>query len=527
MLARRALHGMAVSGVLVVIGLCTVIPRPAAAALDCSQYTALRVARFRAAAARVVRACLRRSARKGIVCPDEKLTTRLASLHAAAVKALERRCPGGNAEGKIAAEQEDVLCELLAICPSPTRFGAVDLRVLGSSPGSGARSGATRTLRLDAGWTALTHDLGVLEGADVTAELDNCDGATDTICDLHGATTGVSFGAPSPVSGGGIATCITVEFGSDLTGTLDLATGDVSESAQLHVRYYRGATIAAPCSACLVDDGDPQLGEAGTCQSGPSFGQSCTVEGLADVGYGSNRATSTQCPPDPAKLIGDFRSTVTVTTGQSTLATTGDSPACYGKPGASCPCDTCNTAEPIACTSDADCPESGGAPGICGGKRCIGPTATLGTPCTTSTECGSGSVCGRTGEPTKPDACLYLEDESPTGCQPVSEGYGECVSGPLDEVCEIQHHLGCLQDVDCQPPNAAIPGDRCIVRNRGCFLDPIVTTGAPDPPVDGTAHPVLAGSFCMGPSSRSAQNVVTGIPGPVRFVWPTELTLGN
>jgi hypothetical protein len=538
MLARRALHCTAVSGLLIITGLGTIHPRPAAAALDCSQYTTLRVTRFRAAAERVVEACLRRSARKGIICPDEKLTTRLAALHAAAVKALERRCPGGNGEGKISAEQEDVLCDLLAICPSPTptppqptpsRFGAVTLRVLASSAGGAAtalaRGAATRTLRVDAGWTALTHDLGVLEGADVTAELDNCDGVTDTICDIHGATTGVSFGAPSPVSGGGIATCMTVEFGSDLTGTLDLATGDLTETAQLHIEYYRGFSIYAPCSACLVADGDPELGEAGTCESGPAFGQPCTVEGLGDVGYGGERGTSTQCPPDPAKLIGDFRSVVTATTGQSTLAVTAASPPCSYSNLGQCPCATCNTAEQIACSSNADCPVSGGAPGICGGRRCVSGTMN-GTPCASSTECDSG-LCTRTGEPTKRDACLYMEDEDPTGCQPVSEGYGVCVSGPLDTVCEVQHHRGCIQDADCQPPSGVIPGDRCIVRNRGCFLDPIVTTGTPDPPAGGVAHPVLAGSFCMGPSVRAAHNDVTGLPGPVRFLWPSELTLEN
>ena len=64
-------------------------------------------------------------------------------------------------------------------------------------------------------------------------------------------------------------------------------------------------------------------------------------------------------------------------------------------------------------------------------------------------------------------------------------------------------------------------------RGNAVLLDPIEATGTPDPPTENVAHPVLVGTFCMGTSASTAINAVSGLPGPVRFVWPAEVSLSQ
>lgn len=408
-------------------------------------------------------------------------------------------------------------------CPSTT-FGTVTVRVTHDNAGGapfGARVAPSgRALTVDLGWSGISHDLQLLEGAQFTADLTNCDGDTDTLCDLNGATNGVSFGAPTPLSSGGVSVCMDLAFASDMTGTLDLATGDLTEAASLHASMYSGTALDAPCPYCLPTDGDPQLGESGTCQSGANAGEPCTVEGLADPSFLSARGTSTACAPLSGALLGDFNLKFAATTGAVSFGTSATSPACrYPVTTANCPCDLCNDLASTPCASDADCPESGGAPGICGGSRCIaGPNN--GVPCTARSEC-PGGFCNRPGEPTRRDAC-YTDSEFPEGCTAIGDNKGECVNGPVVSSCVIQSYRGCDSDGDCPAP-----GDHCENSPRKCFLDPIEATGTPDPPSGNTAHPTLAGTFCMGNSYSAAVNHVSGLPGPVRFVWPTEVSFSQ
>jgi hypothetical protein len=493
---------------LLVAGAVVLPPTASARARTCFEYTALRVARFRTGAEHAVAACLRR----GGSCPDARLTARLAMLHRVGVRAIERRCPGSGGEAAIAAAEAAILCQTLAVCPQPTPL-----------PTHTPRPADPPFAHLDAGWTGIAHDLSVPTAASATAALSNCDGATDTVCDLFAATTGTSFGPPTPMSAGGVATCVTFAFATDMTGTFD--TGALAESSALRIAYYLGDVIDAPCPVCLTDDGDPQLGEAGICQLGANDGSPCTVEALAQPRYGRNRATSNDCAPDPTRLVGDYQTPLTATTGTSSFGTTGQSPSCSGDPGSICMCSTCNTAANITCTSNADCPVSGGAPGICGGRRCLGGP-NVGAPCTSSSAC-PGAPCSRTGEPTRPTSCIEDTDSAPpptgTECIADTTEVGACRLGPLDQVCELQPHRGCTTDADCQ--SVDFPGDVCVTQVRPCFLDPILATGTPDVPVGDVAHPLLAGSFCLAPTRSAAVNVVNGFPGPARIVFPLELAI--
>src|SRR5205823_1588484 len=116
-------------------------------------------------------------------------------------------------------------------------------------------------------------------------------------------------------------------------------------------------------------------------------------------------ATSFDCPPTPGGNIGNLSIVFDdATTGTKTRTITAANPACTCVTGPKCFCDTCNTVAAEPCSSNANCPISGGNPGICGGRRCVGG-ANAGAPCSTNTMC-PGGICARPGEPTKPVACV-------------------------------------------------------------------------------------------------------------------------
>jgi hypothetical protein len=523
---------------LAVAALTTMASSEVGASVSCARRAELRVTQFGRFAEHVVASCLRRSARGKAACPNARLADQLARRRAAMVSGFGRRCAGGDLDSQLAAVEARVLCNRLAICGPPrqsitVKVGHESAGGVAAAQGSAARaapvrdwavaSGSTgtastpssRILRVDAGWTGNAHDLQVFEGAGFTAELSECNGVTDTACDLHGATAGIPFGAPSPITAGGVAVCVPIVFDSDLTGAVDLATGELTESARVRVGVFSSPMIDEPCPACLPADGDPQLGEAGTCNGGPNAGLPCTVGGLAGPEYGSMRGTSNDCPPEPRARLAEFVVDATATTNGVTFGTSAESPDCRaaGFTGLKCQCDTCNDAAGTPCRSNADCPVSGGNPGVCGGKRCSGGT-NHGAPCSALSECPAG-YCIVPGAATAPNAC----DDGL--CTPTGDG-GACLAGPNEARCRIRAYRWCIIDDNCGADDTC--GDP---EPRSCLPDPIALTGTPDPPQNNVAHPTLVGGFCMGPASSGAVNSAAGFPGPTSFVWPAELTFSE
>lgn len=484
----------------------TLLAAPTAGAMDCPKHSERRVAHFEEAARRLIAQCAHRV---GDGCPDARLESRLDRLATRIAARLERRCPDVGADAMIAAARARVLCDTLDHCGA----GTITVRVDGGD--DGARGASARRLRANAGFSGITHDLQILEGATYTAELADCDAPDDTSCTLRGATAGTSFGAPSPLSAGGIPICVTVDFLSDLTGTFDRATGELTQEAEVEVRVFNGELADRPCPACVPADGTPALGEAGTCVGGPNAGAACEVEGLGDPSLGSFRGTSHACGPGRHQLV-EFRTRASATTGGFDMAPLPDGPACRHPDflGQTCPCGMCNDPDNTTCRSHADCPVVDGRPGICGGRRCWGG-ADHGKSCTVSADCADGAFCTTIGEPLAKDKCM---DEP---CTADAEGNGFCPAGPLDSRCAIARHRGCGGDPDCPP------GDTCITEFRRCHLDPIALTGAPDAPSGGTARPTLVGGFCMAATGSSATNHVAGFPGAITYVWPTEITIGE
>jgi hypothetical protein len=279
--------------------------------------------------------------------------------------------------------------------------------------------------------------------------------------------------------------------------------------------------------------------------------------------YFNDAPLSLDCPPPTGTSVGILPITLNAATGLQTQSVTAGSPQCSG-PGFSafqCLCDTCNNAVAEPCAVDADCPISGGNPGVCGGKRCLGGDNN-GEPCVSSAECPNGGQCGTPGLGTAPNACTDVECAA-DGTDDGSSNEGLCPSGPFDSACSQERYRSCSDDDDCNPPSCptCLPGQTCQTHLRPCFTDngrvgtrcyggtndpatdtcstlaecpdqssgtfcgggDISVEGTPDPACGDTAVPRLGTIFCVPPTQSSASNTAGGLPGPGRLTASTVL----
>lgn len=377
------------------------------------------------------------------------------------------------------------------------------------------------------------------------------------------------LGPPQAAVYGGIPLCVLNEIAAPVSGTLDLTTGAAAASLALRTRIHPFGTLAQPCPTCV----------AGLCTDGPRSGLSCTAQGTDRTG-----PLSLDCPPHPGSLAGAFSLDFPLTTDVQSRSITAASPTCRqtGYSSFRCLCDTCNNAAQESCAAHVDCPASGGAPGICGGRRCIGgseegkpcnqclgganhggpcasPTAcpggtclpgcagtcsggvNAGAPCSAVSEC-PGSTCAlgsctRPGEPTQPNSCT--DDTATPGaldCEPTADGEGACTVGPFDNVCSVDAFLACTDDANCLPTSAGgscvectTAGQTCVTRARACFTDngapgnPVLAVGVPNAPCGGVARPTLAGMTCVAPVAATAVNAGYGLPALARIRLPSTL----
>jgi hypothetical protein len=427
---------------------------------------------------------------------------------------------------------------------------------------------------LDTGWNGIAHNAKVISNGDVTVQLscgassrpcgvctvsgpvansgagelrnERCSGDTSVQCtSAPGGVAGCGgplgtceffFGGPLPLVAGGVGTCVVNQFNGAVSGTANVETGSAVTVANLLSRVHSSPSTDTPCATCVGDGtiNDGVLG--GTCSGGPRNGLACDASGAVPdrPDYG---ATSLDCPPTSASIIATLPIDLSNSTGTVSKAVTASSPNCSGVTGPKCVCDTCNNAAAGPCDSNADCPISGGNPGICGGRRCLGGTND-GGPCGGAgggaSACPGGGSCGRPGQPTAPNACVDQTaiPGSGTVCMdtaPVGDNRGECPEGPLTGVCSVasghaQRSCGNANECCDDPPlcagDPAVPGD-CIISNRLCFLDnglggSIEADGLADPPVQDTSDPTLAAVFCIAPTSLPAVNAAAGLPGPGR-----------
>jgi hypothetical protein len=341
-------------------------------------------------------------------------------------------------------------------------------------------------------------------------------------CTIAGGTCEFFWGAPDPVAAGGTALCFTDQIVGSVSGSVNLATGAVTRSLAIAHRLYLGASISQPCPKCVGDGAINDGVQGGTCSGGARNGLACDTQGVSPIAaFG---ATSLDCPPSGGPISTSFVD-LSGSTGTESLTLSAASPSCKaaGFSGFRCGCQTCNNVNAEPCETNADCPISGGNPGVCGGLRCMaGPNG--GAPCTVGSQCPVSS-CNRPGELTRPNACL--DDSFTPGLDcvdtpPIGDHRGECASYPFDTRCAPpEQYLPCTLNSDC-PLTAT-----CLFTARSCYLDngvsgnSITSDGIADPPVGGTASPTITSVFCYPPNGSGAVNSAAGLPGPAR------LTLGE
>jgi hypothetical protein len=210
---------------------------------------------------------------------------------------------------------------------------------------------------LDNGWTGSSHNFPLVPGGVVDMCLSECNETSDTVCTAcgkigPGTGTGVQFGAPLPLFASNVPVCVVSRWREDVTGTVDLATGDTA----IKVGLFSDVYLTAETSVC------PQC-KNGKCNGGANAGKDCTVEAAQFPVFRNANTTdhydlsSTCVPSNPtATLRIDFNPLTSGTA--SPLA--GDTP-CKAKPG-----------EPTGVPPQKDqCGAGGCAEGNCTGNACV------------------------------------------------------------------------------------------------------------------------------------------------------------
>lgn len=354
---------------------------------------------------------------------------------------------------------------------------------------------------LSTGWSGSAHDVEIPDGTgdvvDVTCDetCQSCDvslnvrpgdptsncrctsdpqqtctvinGSDPSSCGSLDPTCRCYFGSPLPLSSGGTPACVVNRIREDYSGTMDLRTGEWSDTIRLAAVVYLGLSTTAPCPTC---NGDPVPNDGvrgGTC-SGGLGGGSCDANGV----HATFGATSWDCLPASAANISGAGLLIDLhsSTGEQSLAAT---LPCDTPGGADCHCRICSGNGNLGCSSDAECAAAGAGTCTDGGGAGV-----------VLNQC-DGFACGAN---------------------------GRCVSGPVDTYCSGTVHpdgrgfVPCTGDGDC----TASGGGTCSVLDiRRCFPDPIVVSGDPD-----RDEPTSSSIFCIAPTSNAAVNLAAGLPGP-------------
>lgn len=357
---------------------------------------------------------------------------------------------------------------------------------------------------LDTGWTGFGHDATVVSDGKLTFNV-ACSGTTRPCgtCDVSGPIPNLNadhgdinahrcsndpskkcaddsactapgtcvyfFGAPLPLSAGGVTSCVVNQINGPVSGTANIESGAFTTSIKLTSKVALGLEPTKPCPQCLGDKTANDGKQDGTCSGGARDGQPCDVNGTSPItAFGT---TSLDCVPKSyvSNLAIDLDGTSAVTT----MTLSNSSPTCSAMPS----------------------------------KKCFCPAA--------------GS------QPTQPNPCL--DDTSTPSvdeslCVPKSGGSNKGICPALNDgqCLPKEPFRGCLGDSDCP-----VPGDKCQQVPRPCFLDnglvggSVTAIGKADPPdKNGLSNPTFAALFCVPPVAASAINAAAGIPGLGRIELP-------
>ena len=330
----------------------------------------------------------------------------------------------------------------------------------------------------------------LIDGIDPASRNCRCANDNQQVCDspfqpdvddCGGARCECYDGPPSPNSAGNTPVCTLWKYSSDVSGTVDVDTGEGLVHKEMRSLVHFGETLVDPCPRCendrIAGDGDRD----GTCWAGPNAGQPCDVQAFhttfpAPAGGGGY---SLDCLPSPSRNISGVGVKIDVDLVTSTQTLDSNIP-CGTFGSASCQCGVCSLNTSIACSSDAQC------------------------------EAESAGVCGALGVGVpKPNDC------TDGICTPTGSGDGKCMTNQL-RYCDGavradgRGFVGCQSDTDCENSDCGEVdcGTCSLVDYLDCFPEQIVATGVADP-----ATPLRAAAYCIPPSTNGV-NFVVGLPAP-------------
>jgi hypothetical protein len=203
---------------------------------------------------------------------------------------------------------------------------------------------------LDLGWTGIAH--GQAWPLEQRLRFGIACRAGSTTCALGGGSAGAAFGAPMPLSAGGISVCVVSTLRAPVTGTSDPRSGCGTIELKLASAVFTGATLARPCPRC-ADDPTPNDGrKEGHCDGGARRDAPCDGESASAV-FGT---TSSDCPPPAASGIGELAIDLSpLTTGHARRAAATD---CVRKVGFRARCFCREQTQPNDC-ADGTCGPDG------------------------------------------------------------------------------------------------------------------------------------------------------------------------
>lgn len=192
---------------------------------------------------------------------------------------------------------------------------------------------------VDLGWTGIAHrqawqpeqrlELGLDCGADGT-------------CTVHGGEAGAIFGAPTPLSAGGVPVCAVSRLRAPLAGSVHPASGCGELRLALQTTVHTAGDVGRPCPVCKGDRKPNDGRKDGRCDGGAA----CDANSTSAI-FG---ATSNDCLPPSASAVGTLAIDLSpLTTGTVELAADRD---CKRR-GFAARCFCAGQAQPNQCDSGA------------------------------------------------------------------------------------------------------------------------------------------------------------------------------
>jgi hypothetical protein len=277
-----------------------------------------------------------------------------------------------------------------------------------------------------------------------TTVVDNhrCQNASEQVCtsdaDCPGSACVFFFGAPVPISEGGVPVCVTNRVNGAVTGTVSPEGGSGASNFNTVWGIHTGIDVAQPCPTCSGSD----FNTTGTCSGGDRDGAACTVHGTSAL-FGN---TSFDCPPSSTANVGDLDIPLNLTTGTRSVEPT---ETCVGGGFAGKPCYCAGQRVPNGC-NDGVCTVDAGGEGVCNG----GPSDSVCAmhpfiSCLGSSDCPSGDSCT-----SKVRKCAGATDATGTIIAPLSR------SGTPGRATQVQVAAFCLGETRSTAVNAAagLPG---------------------------------------------------------------------